>query len=165
MVMFSHVVWADHHGDWEATDRSDCVVWNDGSLRDAYFLWTGYTHVTWTGGCADGKADGLGILTWHFLDGAVDRYDGVMEAGMIHGPGTLTLANGDRLDGNWRNNLLHGQAVAEWASGERYDGEWYRDTRHGQGSMMWKNGAVYRGEWRHGLMQGYSPVAFNRHGL
>ncbi|MCY4027909.1 MAG: DUF4189 domain-containing protein [Acidobacteria bacterium] len=63
----------------EVANRQGCYVWNPNPQRDE--------TVTWTGGCRDGFAEGLGSLTWEY-------------------PGTQQVANGGRLrggkmDGTW----------------------------------------------------------------
>ncbi len=58
--------------------------------------------VTWSGACVDGKASGRGREVWS--NG--DVYEGGVQAGKIHGHGTVTSANGDAVTCEWRNNGL-----------------------------------------------------------
>ena len=104
--------------------------------------------VTWSGPCANGIAQGAGILQWFDDDRPTDRYEGEMSDGWENGRGTATSTTiADRYEGEWRDGWRHGRGVYDFAAGDRYDGEWFEGYRTGRGTMTWANGARYEGEW------------------
>ena len=125
--------------EWSITENQPCQVWNYGQ-RD-------YEPFTWSGACEDGKASGDGRLIFR---GGEGRYEGGMHAGMMHGSGVLSWANGFRYAGELRHGKQHGYGTFTEASGERYEGEWRDGRPHGQGTYVQGDGTVFDGEWRDG---------------
>ena len=103
---------------WLTTRNQPCKVW-DATPEP------GQT-VTWSGGCAEGKASGKGRQVWRGREG-VSIYEGEMHAGKSHGYGTQ-----------------------KWASGSRYEGEWRHDKAHGYGKYTYRDGRVFEGRWSNG---------------
>ena len=65
---------------WSIAENQPCHVWNYGN-RD-------YEPFTWSGACLEGKASGEGRLVFRGGEGA---YEGTMQAGKMHGRGSLGL--------------------------------------------------------------------------
>ena len=132
-------------GRWQQVENNPgCSVWNDYSQpNDA---------VTWTGACADNKAQGRGTQVWLFLKNGEwnkEAYEGDLKDGKREGLGVLVFANGDRYEGDWKNGKRHGRGILVWGpdgewAGAKYDGEWKDDRRHGAGVYVAANGDRYR---------------------
>lgn len=137
---------------WIADGKTGCRVWN-GSPE------TGET-ITWTGGCQNNLAQGLGVLQW-FKDGKPNgRYEGEYRAGKPNGRGVLTLAGGARYEGEFRDGKKSGQGVATSVNGSRFEGEWRDDKPNGQGTLKLSNGNTYSGTWTKGCFKQGDRVAF-----
>ena len=63
--------------------------------------------------------------------------------------------NGDTYYGGWLivAGMPHGIGCYTWADGSVYEGEWVRGQKHGNGLFVWPSGARYQGEWKAGQMQ------------
>ena len=73
------------------------------------------------GECKDGLAHGRGISI------GKDTYEGDFVAGLPHGEGTYTWADGSIYEGSWRNGLQHGNGTfSQIIDGEKlsYKGTW-----------------------------------------
>ena len=148
---------------WTEAEGSRCKLWN--------WCRNGQETVTWSGACVDGFADGPGVNQWFHAGELVERYEGTMLRGKVHGRGTNISSNGERYDGEWRDGRWHGRGtfiyadgsrfegewrdaeangrgVFIWATGDRLEGEWRSNKAHGRGVMKWSNGDRYDGEWR-----------------
>ena|SRR5262249_3388774 len=96
--------------------RTGCAVWNlYPDPKDS---------ITWSGACANGLAQGRGILQW-FTDGKeYARYEGEYRDGKENGKGVMTWANGDRFKGEYRNGLPNGNGTKRTVKGAVYTGTW-----------------------------------------
>ena len=82
-------------------------------------------------------------------------YTGDYVDGKRHGPGTLTLSNGDVFEGLWREGKQHGPgSLRRFDDGFAYKGEFENNQMHGYGVMNMDNGTTYEGEWRDNVMNG-----------
>ena len=106
---------------WIADPRSGCRVWN-GSPKPS-------ETIAWSGGCANGLAQGRGVLQWY-------------QAGKPNG----------RYEGEFRDGKENGRGVATWASGNRYEGEWRDGKAHGLG-VYTKGSDTFNGIWRDGCFR------------
>jgi hypothetical protein len=133
---------------WIADARTDCRVWNRNPEPDPK------TTISWSGACANGLAQGRGVLQW-FVDGKPDqRYEGAFRDGKENGRGVLTYTDGSRYVGEYRDGKFNGRGTYTYADGGRYEGE-YRDGKaDGQGVYSWANGARYEGEFSDGKRSG-----------
>ena len=63
--------------------------------------------------------------------------------------------NGDTYYGGWLPvaGMPHGIGCYTWADGSVFEGEWVRGQKHGNGLFVWPSGARYQGEWKAGQMQ------------
>ena len=83
---------------------------------------------TYVGDCVDGLAEGQGIST------GTDSYEGEFEAGLPHGEGVYTWADGSVYKGPFRRGLQHGRGTytsLEDGELQSYEG-------------MWRNGELRR---------------------
>ena len=87
---------------WSRTDEG-CFVWNAKPSTDE--------TVSWTGGCANGRASGTGVRQWKSGSTPGSRYSGTMVDGKEEGHGTLTYSNGDQYDGEWQDGKPNGPGI------------------------------------------------------
>ncbi len=139
--------------DWSIVENQLCQVWNHGEPEN-------YEPVTWTGGCADGKASGQGRLTGRVASTEEWRFIGNVQFGNAHGYGTYIWADGDRYDGMFRDGMLHGHGILTWTDGSRYEGDFLDDARTGRGTHVWADGSRYEGEWHDGKQHGRGTVTW-----
>jgi hypothetical protein len=84
--------------DWITTSNQPCKVWNPEPEPNE--------SVTWSGGCKDGLATGMGILKWT-EDGKPDvEFDGQYANGKRNGPGVMITPDGERVEGEWVDDRL-----------------------------------------------------------
>ncbi len=126
-------------GRWQALENNPaCVVWNGDPLEQE--------TVTWSGACANGKAQGRGTEVWrYFEDGEwkESKYEGGMKDGKKHGPGVYVWASGNRYEGDYKDDKLHGRGTYHFANGDECDGKWREGRLLGTG-RGWKNGCVMK---------------------
>ena len=128
---------------WSITDNQHCQIWNYGETELEPF--------TWSGACVDGKTSGEGQLTFLANDYV---YEGTMNAGMMHGHGTIISSDGYRYEGAWDNGEPHGHGIESLASGEQYKGEFQGGKRYGYGIYTTVSGDLFEGEWHDGKPHG-----------
>ena len=82
-LLFAGAAMADEHGRWQQVEnKSNCAVWNAFPKPNE----TG----TWSGACANGKAQGRGTQVWRYLEDEEwkeSKYTGEMKNGKEHGRG------------------------------------------------------------------------------
>ena len=83
---------------------------------------------TYSGGCKNGLADGMGIAQ------GVDLYKGQFREGVPHGKGTYT-----------------------WAGGTYYEGAWRSGLKDGKGKLVSRD-SIVSGYWRAGTFVGKTTV-------
>lgn len=83
-----------------------------------------------------------------------DRYEGEVQAGLLHGWGVYYHRNGDRYEGEFREDMREGRGTLLYATGDKYVGNFHNDMRSGQGSMMFVNGDRYSGQFENDMMNG-----------
>lgn len=114
--------------------------------------------VTWSGGCVDGKAHGEGRAEWRSAGSVTEEYVGSKRAGLSHGRGVVTSANGGRYEGDFVDGKPHGRGVFTWADGHRYKGEWSDGKMQGQGTYIHSNGVRIAGRWHNGKPHGQAVL-------
>ena len=139
-------------GAWIADARTGCRVWNaepeDGE------------SIRWSGACADGLAQGPGVLEW-FKDGKpTGRYEGEYRAGKMNGRGKYADDKGEVYEGEFRDNDRTGHGVLNYANGDRYEGSLINGGRSGQGVMVYANGARYEGPFLDNKRHGHGVMTF-----
>ena len=89
---------AQNKPDWITVTNQPCKVWNPNPIPNE--------SVTWSGGCTDGLASGMGLLRW-MVDGKLDvEFEGRYANGKRNGHGVLKTADGQRIEGDWLNDEL-----------------------------------------------------------
>src|ERR1700758_5024413 len=91
-------------GAWVADAKSGCQVWNPNPQLEE--------TVTWSGSCANGRAEGHGTAQW-VKGGATSETD----------------------EGEWRAGRQTGKGTQSWATG-RYEGELAESEPNGQGVLV-----------------------------
>lgn len=132
-------------------------------------------RVSWTGGCVDGYADGLGTATFThdgktqsftaiFARGVVPdgnvitrwgngwSYQGETVGGRFHGYGILTTEANDRFEGQWVDGKLNGFGILRRANGERFAGDWKNDRPNGSGELRHPDGTLVAGTFLEGKL-------------
>lgn len=129
---------------WIPDRNSGCNVWNPCPQNDE--------SITWSGSCADGVAEGTGVLQW-FLGAKVDqRYAGAVRAGRPNGRGTYTWSDGTWYEGEFRDYEMTGHGLMMSPNGDWYRGEWHDGRANGQGTAQFVDGFTYVGIWRDGCI-------------
>ncbi|MBA5686116.1 energy transducer TonB [Rugamonas apoptosis] len=155
--------------------KPDCLIANPHPIEDE--------QASWSGGCKDGYADGMGTLNWSVRGRPHGGYEGVLVKGVPNGPGFLLLANDASLQGDFKEGKLEGKGVytnakggklnatfvagvatgiADYSSpqGDTYHGEWRGNTPHGQGKMSYGAGGSYEGGWANGEFSGKGVITY-----
>jgi len=152
-------------------------------------LWTHVKPIpgeapSWSGGCAEGRTEGSGVLSWYREQQLWGRYTGRMQAGKVSGLGDLWIQaknteaghydhyrgsfargrlnghavlerwNGDHFEGRFEDGVIQGYGSYVAASGDRYDGEFLDGKPHGPGYFVSAAGEHYRGEFNAGERHG-----------
>ena len=116
-------------GRWQKLENNPaCVVWNGNPHEQE--------TVTWSGACANGKAQGRGTEVWrYFEDGEwkESKYEGGMKDGKKHGPGVYVWASGNRYEGDYKDDKLHGRGTYHFANGDECEGDWREGKLLGTG--------------------------------
>jgi hypothetical protein len=134
---------------WIADPRSGCKV--------AYPKPQSGMSITWSGQCANGFAEGPGVVEWMSNQRLIERYEGVMHGGM-QVQGTTTWSDGRRYEGQWRDERINGRGTFRWPDGRVYVGDWKDGTYDGTGDFTWANGDHYIGAWLQGKRNGYGRM-------
>ncbi|HWQ37040.1 MAG TPA: hypothetical protein VNM24_00310 [Burkholderiales bacterium] len=123
-------------------DQNGCQIYNPNPQREE--------TVRWSGGCANGFAEGEGVLEWYVGGRLEERYEGSMRAGWAEGIGTFTSRQGFRYKGEWKRSQQDGQGVSQSPDGSVYDGQWRAGKPHGWGIYRTPDGQTVEGEWENG---------------
>lgn len=136
---------ADDDVEWIA-DKRGCKVANPMPREGE--------SITWSGPCADGYADGDGVLQWYYNGQADDRYEGRLDKGWAEGQGVLNKADGGKYDGHWKHSVQNGMGRYEAPDGSVYDGEWKDGKPNGSGQFRTPDGRMFMGQWKDGVFEG-----------
>ncbi|HJU99380.1 MAG TPA: energy transducer TonB [Burkholderiaceae bacterium] len=155
--------------------KPDCLIANPAPVDDE--------QVSWSGGCKDGYADGMGVLNWSVRGRPHGGYEGVLVKGVPNGPGFLLLEDDASLQGDFKDGKLEGKGVytgpkgsklnvnfvagvpngiADYSTplGDSYHGEWQGNYPEGQGKMNYGAGGSYEGGWAHGEFSGKGVITY-----
>ena len=170
-VMFSCALpraFADADTHWLIDSNSSCSLFDANAKAG--------DSVSWSGGCADGLANGKGTATFTnsgkqfesftgefskgiAQDGPVSvgwgggwHYDGDEVGGQFSGAGVLMNDAKDRFEGVWVAGKMTGHGTLVRANGERYDGEWKDDLPDGQGMLTRADGKIVKGVFHYGKL-------------
>jgi hypothetical protein len=100
---------------WIADAKTGCKIWDGAPDPEE--------KITWSGQCANGMAEGKGILQFFIGGNPAARYEGDMREGRADGHGINIEPDGGRYEGQWRNNAAEGFGVYT-RDGKRYEGTW-----------------------------------------
>jgi hypothetical protein len=125
-----------------ADPKSGCKVWNPHPLD-------GET-ASWSGGCANGFAQGAGTLQWLRGGKAIETDEGEWNLGLQSGRGTQEW-NAGRYQGELLNGEPNGQGVLILQSG-RYEGEFRSGKPNGEGTVTNFQG-IFKGHWKDGCLK------------
>jgi len=106
-------------------------------------------QLSYTGGCAQGLAQGQGVARG--AHGA--WYRGDFQAGMKTGHGVKIYPNGDAYAGGWRADRREGEGRYEYGPhspwrGDVYQGGWRADQQHGHGVyIFYPSGDRFEADW------------------
>lgn len=135
---------------WVPLSGADCKVWSDEAPNPK-------DQVTWSGGCRDGKASGIGKLEWKRDGKVLGTYDGNMADGRFDGPGRLRLPTGsggfEQMEGFFRDGVIGDIGLYQDSAGIIYDGELKDGKPHGTGYSK-GGGEEYAGEFHEGKRHG-----------
>jgi hypothetical protein len=110
--------------------------------------------VTWSGACANGFAQGQGVVQW-YKDGKPGvTYEGALARGAASGQGKLTMPDGATYAGGWLDGKQDGSGKYSAPGGARYEGEWKDGAPNGRGIMHGASGEVMDGVWKAGTYVG-----------
>lgn len=114
---------------WIAAEKTGCRIWNGAPIADE--------HVTWSGACVNGIANGTGMLVWHEKGKPTDRYEGELRNGRENGQGTYRWSDGSYYQGAWRDGLAHGVGTRVNAKGATHTGTWANGCFNDGGRKAW----------------------------
>ena len=84
-------------GKWVQVSNKNCMIWSS---------WPrGGESVNWSGGVADGKAYGEGILQWFTNGIPTSSYEGEVKDGLADGHG-IAKGSGEEYEGEWKRGGL-----------------------------------------------------------
>jgi len=129
-------------GDWIA-DKSGCRVWDPNPQLEE--------SVDWSGSCANGRAQGPGIVRWLKGNTASETDDGEWRDGRQAGKGTQTWPGG-RYEGELADGEPNGHGALT-VHQLRYEGEFRNGKPNGTGALTAGDETV-RGTWKDGCLQG-----------
>ncbi|MGQ0581617.1 MAG: MORN repeat-containing protein [Reyranella sp.] len=130
---------------WFADPKTGCKTWDETPSP-------GQT-MNWTGGCANGLAEGNGTVRWSAGGTEQARYVGQYRAGRMNGRGVFSRPNGDRYEGEFINDNFSGRGAYTWANGNRFEGQWKEGKPNGQGTKTTAKGQVFTGNWTNGCFR------------
>ena len=154
----------------ELANQPGCYVWNSYFQPDE--------TVTWTAACAEGLAQGTGMLTeawdggkkakektgrlvkgkaqgrWAYRDQDGTVAEGSYEAGKRHGRWIERLADGTVQEGSYEAGNRQGRWVLHFASGTVMEGPFVGGNQQGQWVLRFASGNVSEGPYEVGKEQG-----------
>ena len=156
LLVWGSTAQAEEQGRWQPLENNpSCSVWQ---------AYPGTNDkVTWSGACANGKAQGRGTEVWRYLEDEEwkeYKYTGEMKDGKKHGRGVWVAASGDRYKGDWKNGMQYGRGVLVAANGNRYEGDFREGKEHGRGVWLGPDGDRYEGDWKDGVPHGRGVFVF-----
>ncbi len=112
---------------------------------------------TWSGACADGLAEGKGILIMLEHGFEYFRFEGELRRGKANGHGRLVMPDGDTYEGDYRDGLANGQGRFYYDEGDYYEGDFQDGQRWGEGTYWYESKSEFlkhTGTWKQGKANG-----------
>ncbi len=135
-------------GEWIADAKSSCQVWDPNPQLDE--------SVAWSGGCANGHADGSGAIKWLKGNDVIETDEGEWRDGRQAGKGIQNWPMG-RYEGELADGLPNGEGVLTFQK-YRYEGQFRDGKPNGIGTLTTGNQSV-QGTWKDGCLQGQRKAA------
>lgn len=154
---------------------ADCLVINPHPVPEE--------TISWSGGCANGFAEGSGVLDWYNRGTLYQRFEGRLAAGkkegagslityqpvksemksmfkdnQPHGRGVWVIETGQTVTGNFEKGQLIGDIEIKGPGAYLYRGAWLNGMPDGLGHIEYQDGAQYDGEFKFGLKQGQGTL-------
>jgi len=129
-------------GAWVTDAKSGCQVWNPNPQLEE--------TVAWSGSCANGRAEGRGIVTWLKGDRASETDEGEWRDGRQIA-GTQSWASG-HYEGELLDGEPNGHGVLTLQK-LRYEGAFRNGKPNGAGTLTAGSESV-QGTWKDGCLQG-----------
>ena len=139
MVFLLPIAAVGGDADWIVDAKSGCAAWNPSPSSNE--------TITWSGACANGRANGSGVLHWFKRGKPSGRIQGSFRDGRLSGPGIAEFASGNTYRGEFRDSKIYGRGVFSFANGDRYEGELQDGLFNGLGIYMYSDGTWYEGEF------------------
>jgi len=117
-------------------------------------------RTTWTGGCKNGYAEGVGVLQWYYKDDPEMRYEGQLAAGKPNGPGHAFFTNKSNFEGTFKDGKWQGQGVYTYADGGTLSATFDDNAPVGEVLRTYPNGDVYVGYYAAGKRNGYGTMTY-----
>ena len=138
---------------WHQLDsHPGCYVWNSGLKAES--------TASWTGACNGSVAEGEGVLTWAYPEGA-SVFEGVVVGGKQHGRGSYTSGDGTVAEGTYANGLRSGRWRATYADGTVAEGVYANGRRAGRWVTRQADGTVVETPYVNGEIHGTMVVRFD----
>jgi formylglycine-generating enzyme required for sulfatase activity len=132
----------------QVENKLNCAVWNENPEANE--------TASWSGSCSDGKASGVGTLTFKFRKNRKKTqsvYTGELLHGKLNGFGTYDFENRETYEGTWGNGELT-KGTIRYRNGDQYIGEISNYKSQGQGTLTFRNGDIYFGRFEAGTPHG-----------
>ena len=124
--------------------------------------------VTWNGGCENGYADGIGVITWLHNGKKEFEYRGRVSQGKRVGQATVIWADGIEYKGEYTNGERTGRGLMIDPNPcitciSRYDGDFVDGEMTGTARIWFANGDYYQGKVTGGNID-YKKTAYATYG-
>lgn len=105
---------------WLADIDNGCLVYNPNPVANE--------QISWSGGCSNGYAKGIGIVTWYLNGKKTDQYRASLLNGKRiacvsgnceNGTGTYIYRSGGKYNGNWTNGKKNGKFTYTSPTGQK----------------------------------------------
>jgi TonB family protein len=117
-------------------------------------------HITWTGTCKDGFADGTGVLQWYRGDEKRSTFEGELRRGLPNGQGVYQYSSKSRYEGEFKDGRREGKGVLISPDGTRLSATFVQGVAKGYVEQTFPNGAWYHGEWQNGKYEGKGKLQY-----
>jgi len=135
-------------GAWIADSKSGCQVWDPNPQLEE--------SVTWSGSCANGRAEGPGVVQWSKAGAPFETDEGEWRDGRQVNKGTQSWPSG-RYEGDLADGEPNGQGVLT-VQKARYEGDFRNGKPNGVGTLTGGSQTV-RGTWKDGCLKGERKAA------
>ncbi len=109
----------------------------------------------WLGGCANGRANGQGLLRFYALGQPTASFEGRFADGRLQGKGRYQSPDGSSYDGEFQDGRRHGKGVYVAPKGARYEGDFVEDRAEGQGRVEYLDKIRFDGRFEAGGPNGF----------